>query len=352
MSDLIKTSRQFLSGFTPPDYLVDGIFQRRFVYSITGRTGSGKTAIGMLVAAHVDTGRPLAGRDVEKGAVVYFAGENPTDVQMRWLGQMQEMGINPDATNVHFIEGVVPLSQVSDSISAEITKKGLQPALVVVDTCAAYFEGDDDNNNVQMGGYARLLRDLTKLPGGPAVLILAHPTKRASDDDLIPKGGGAFLNEVDGNVGARRDGELVAIEVQGKFRGPEFNPIYFEVKKVLHPAIKDTRNRLLPTVIAKALDEKAMEARETAGDRDLDGLLRIIDVHKHKSQRELARVVGWSLSKVHRLGKKLEGQKLIKSERNGWALTGTGERALNALDSSVSGSGTLPPIPVRSPLAS
>jgi len=82
--------------------------------------------------------------------------------------------------------------------------KKLHPTLVVVDTVAAYFEGDDDNDNVQMGNYARLLRSMTKLPGGPCVLALAHPTKRAADDDLIPKGGGPFLNEVDGNVALRR----------------------------------------------------------------------------------------------------------------------------------------------------
>ena len=41
---LIQSSAQFIGGFVPPDYLVDGILQRRFVYSLTGKTGSGKTA--------------------------------------------------------------------------------------------------------------------------------------------------------------------------------------------------------------------------------------------------------------------------------------------------------------------
>lgn len=32
---LIKSSAEFLDGFTPPDYLIDGLVQRRFLYSVT-----------------------------------------------------------------------------------------------------------------------------------------------------------------------------------------------------------------------------------------------------------------------------------------------------------------------------
>lgn len=352
MTDFIKSSGQFVRGFVPPDYVVDGIFQRRFCYAITGKTGSGKTAIGMLLTAHIITGRSIAGRDVAKGPVLYLAGENPTDVQMRWLGLTQQMGIDPATADVHFIDGVVPLSQTADKISAEATAKCLQPAAIIVDTAAAYFEGDDDNNNVQMGDYARMLRSLTQLPGGPAVFILCHPTKRAGDDDLIPKGGGAFLNEVDGNVGARKDGELIAVSVQGKFRGPEFNPIYFELQAVYHPLLKDSRGRSIPTVIARALDGPAMEARDLAGERDEDKLLRTIEKHPRKSQRELAMAAGWgSHAKVNRLGKKLEIQKLIKLEGRGWILTSVGQRALNAQESART-TVNQPPLPLpRLPIA-
>lgn len=349
---LIKSSAQFLQNFEPPDYLIDGIFQRRFCYSVTGKPGTGKTAVALLKAAHVGIGRPLGGRDVDKGTVLYFAGENPTDVQMRWMGLGQQMGFDPNTIDVHFVEGVIPLSQKVDEIRRELEASRVNLALVIVDTVAAYFEGDDDNNNVQMGDYARLLRSLTRLPGGPCVLLLAHPTKRAADDDLVPKGGGAFLNEIDGNVGLRRDGESIAAETQGKFRGPEFTPIYFELQRVLHPRLKDTKGRLIPTVVAKALDERAVSAREAAGDRDEERLLRLVDQHPRKSQREIASMAGWPLSRVHRLGKKLEAQKMTKPERNGWVLTSAGEKALNATESSVSPLKQLPMPPLPFPRSS
>jgi hypothetical protein len=49
----IASSAEFIANFVPPDYLLDGILQRRFVYSLTGRTGSGKSAVTLMFSALV-----------------------------------------------------------------------------------------------------------------------------------------------------------------------------------------------------------------------------------------------------------------------------------------------------------
>ncbi len=348
-TDLMQSSGQFVRDFVPPDYVVDRIFQRRFCYSMTAKTGGGKTAAAMRLAAHVATGRSIGSIEVEKGTVIYAAGENPTDVQARWLGVTQEMGIDPDAVDVHFINGVVKISENVANIEAEVAAKKLHPTLVIVDTVAAYFEGDDDNDNVQMGNYARLLRSMTNLPGGPCVLALAHPTKRAADDDLIPKGGGAFLNEVDGNVALRRNGQLIAFEALGKFRGPSFEPVHFELVTIQHPKLRDTKGRPIPTVVARPVSDVGIVERERANERDEDALLRTIDQNPRKSRRDVAKLIGMSDSRVYRLAQKLEQQKLIRGERNGWTLTGAGERELNAMDSRGSGVNQPPLPPARFP---
>ena len=92
-------------------------------------------------------------------------------------------------------------------------------ALITVDTSAAYFEGDDENSNTQQMAHAVMLRSLTEMPGGPCVLIPCHLVKNATDDNLIPRGGGAFLFEVDGNLTAKRDDLTVEVHWCGKFRG-------------------------------------------------------------------------------------------------------------------------------------
>lgn len=65
----IQSSAEFITNFTPPDYLIDGLIQRRFIYSMTGPTGEGKTSVALLLALLVDRGWPLDGRDVP-GALV------------------------------------------------------------------------------------------------------------------------------------------------------------------------------------------------------------------------------------------------------------------------------------------
>jgi replicative DNA helicase len=77
---LIKSSAAFISDFVPPDYVVVGLLQRRFVYSFTGMTGSGKTSVALRLVASVALGVPFAGRDTKPVRVLYAAAENPDDV--------------------------------------------------------------------------------------------------------------------------------------------------------------------------------------------------------------------------------------------------------------------------------
>src|ERR1019366_6634084 len=107
---LLQSSAEFVAGFVPPDYLIDGLLQRRYIYSMTAPTGFGKTCIALRIAAHVPLGMELAGRQVEKGRVLYFAGENPDDVRTRWIKQCEELGQNPDQMGVVFLPGTPTLS--------------------------------------------------------------------------------------------------------------------------------------------------------------------------------------------------------------------------------------------------
>src|ERR1035437_2271069 len=225
---LIVSSADFVAGFVPPDYLIDGLVQRRFCYSLTAPTGSGKTAIALLLSASTALGRPIGEYFVERGRVLYLAGENPDDVRMRWLAMADSMKFDPAKIDVHFLPGVFKLSEIADRIKAEIKLIG-DVALVVVDTSAAYFEGDAENDNVQMGAHARRMRSLVKLPGEPCVLVACHPVKNAGSDNLLPRGGGAFIAEMDGNLTCVKTDAVVTVHWQGKFRGPDFAPIPFHL---------------------------------------------------------------------------------------------------------------------------
>jgi AAA domain len=257
---LIKSSKQFVEGFTPPDYVVVGLVQRRFLYSLTGQTGSGKTAVTLRLAASTAMGIDFAGRTTKKTRVLYAAAENPDDVRMRWIALAQHMGFDLDTIEVYFTEGCFSISQMTAKLRAEAEALGGEFGLVIVDTSPAFFEGDDENSRAQMGAHARKLRGLINIiPGGPAVIANCHPVKNATAENLLPAGGGTFINEMDGNLTCAKSESVTEMHWQGKFRGPEFAPMNFIIKTVTHQDIKDSDGRLIPTVICEHLSEHAKE---------------------------------------------------------------------------------------------
>ncbi len=125
---LILSSEEFTRDFVPPDYLWDGILLRGFVYSLTARTGDGKTAIMLALTAAIarvklftshDIMRGKAdfsGRYVESGRVLYFAGENPDDIRMRWIAMAEHLNFDADAIDVHFIAGTFNIKKLEARI--------------------------------------------------------------------------------------------------------------------------------------------------------------------------------------------------------------------------------------------
>ena len=245
---LIVSTAEFIGDFVPPDYLIDGLLQRRFLYSLTAPTGAGKTAIAVRICAHVDRGLPLAGREIDRGKVLFLAGENPDDVRMRWIKQLEEMNVDPNECGVLFRSGSLNLSdkQLRQRLDNEIQAAG-PFSLIVIDTSAAFFSGAEENSNVQLGNHARMLRSFIPASGGPTVLVTCHPPKNADQDNLLPRGGGAFIAEVDGNLVCykRPDSQIVELHWQGKFRGPDFAPIPFTIGVGISPKLVDGRGRTI-----------------------------------------------------------------------------------------------------------
>ena len=333
----IKSSREFVAGFVPPEYVVVGLLQRRFFYSLTGQTGAGKTVIMLLLSASTALGRPFAGRATKPVRVLYLAAENADDVRMRWMAFAQNMDFDIDTIDVYFVEGRFSLSKSLQQLRAEAKRHGGEFGMVIVDTGPTFFEGKDETENKQLGDHARMLRSLIDtIPGGPCVVANCHPTKNAQPDQLIPRGGGAFLAETDGNLTAAKTNSTVELHWQGKFRGPDFAPMYFLIRTVTHQDLKDSDGRLIPTVIAQHISEQAKEEIAEAAHQDEDAVLAFISTNAAASQASVATALGWKLynsepnkMKAGRCIKALVKAKLIKLTRVGrYRLTPEGEKVL------------------------
>lgn len=335
---LIQSSAEFVANFVAPSYLLDGILQKHFVYALTAATGAGKTAIALRLGAHVALGRKLGDRDVERGRVLYFAAENYVDVQARWIAAAQHCGFDVNAIDAYFVSGATKLSEIADRITSEAQALG-DLALVIVDTSAATFEGSDENSNVDGLQHAKRMRSLTELPGNPTALILCHPVKSATNDNLLPRGGGSFIAEIDGNLCARKNDSAVEVHWAGKFRGMDFAPITFRLDTVVAERLKDVRGRNIPTVLATPIDDAAKQVMAATERSDQDRVLRAIYEAPGKSYPEIAKQLGWTMAggkpyavKVRRAAERLAGDGLILKHRDHWVLSSRGEKELNKLD--------------------
>lgn len=331
MRHLFQRASRFIGGWRPAEYLVDGIIQRGYCYSLTSPTGHGKTSVILHLAACLGAGRNFAGAETMPGRVGYFAAENPNDIQARWIGMSEVMGL--DDPDVWFCPFTVDLSTSFDQIKAEAEAAGGFD-LIVVDTSQAFFGGDDENSNSQMVGHAKAMRKLTQLPGNPCVIILTHPVKNPSKDNLLPRGGGGFLAEVDGNLTIWNDNDNIVLHHQGKFRGAGFAPINFVLKPVQPAALKDAKGRQIPTVVAEHVTEEAYMRRLVENATDQDKVMILILSRKGDiTYADIAKTIGWvnsfgvaNKAKVARIVQQLKDAKLMSVRRNGkLALTKQGK---------------------------
>lgn len=321
----ILSAAQFISEFVAPDFIIDDLIQRGRIYSLTGRTGDGKSAIALAMSVAKGTGKPFGDRAVEKGRVVFLAGENPDDIRARFIMQCEHAGVSPRETDVHFVAGTFDIIKAINALRQKLLAIG-GADLIIVDTLAAYFQGDEENSNTQLGGFARNLRQLCNLAGNPAVLVCCHPTKGASrKSDMIPRGGGAFLAEVDGNLCCFSEDKVTTeLHWTGKLRGTGFEPMSFRMERRTSEAVKDRRGRLIPSVVAVAMNDEEIETAQKVQLSDQDHLLETMLNHPKASFADWCDKLGWLTpnrdplkSKLHRRMEELVADKLARQVRGG-----------------------------------
>jgi AAA domain len=250
----------------------------------------------LRLAACIALGIPFAGRKTKKRRVLYLAAENPVDIRMRWIALGQQMNFDTETIEVYFVEGVFRISKMTAALRAEAERIGGEFGLVIVDTGPVFYEGDDENNRNQQGKHAEMLRGLIDvIPGKPAVLANVHPVKNAAPDNLLPAGGGNFLNQVDGNLTAAKTDSTTEVHWQGKFRGVEFAPLHFLIRTVTHQIIKDGEGGLIPTVVCDWITDTAKDEMAQQKISDEDKVLAIIEADPKASQAAIATKMGWKL---------------------------------------------------------
>ena len=332
-----KSAFDFCSAYEPISYAIEPFVRSGSLYTLTARTGAGKTGLLIAMALAVATGRgdKILGREVTKGRVAFIAVENPDDLRMRIIvaAFVLNIDLREIADNLIILDKRVKPEALAARFKA-FSADG-EFTLIMVDTLAAYYDGDDINNNVQAGNFMRRLRPLTRLPGLPSVIVAAHPTKNSAEDQIVPYGGGAILNEVDGNLTARKAaGGVTELHWQGKLRGVEFEPAIFRFELLTSPDVKDVKGREVQLPVLMPASERDAEERENVFVTRDQALLRAMAAEPGASLTALSTATKIHRSSIERILRRLatpsEG-KFVKKTLDKWSLTPAGAKTLEAL---------------------
>ena len=327
----------FLAGYRPISYTIEGVLPSGYLYGLTARRGGGKTAYLIAASIAVMKGDPsILGCEVRQGRVAYIAKENPDDFRMKLAVNCYLHNIDHTFANdrLFVLDGRTDSPEsIIEALKINAEEYG-QFQLVCYDTFQAGFAasgGEEFNSNAEVLKFILRLRPIAEIIGKPSVLLAFHPTKNAGEDDLVPYGGGAIMNEVDGNLTLWVEAPHQIKFSWNRVRGPEFEPQYFRIEKISFSDIVDIKGRqiLLPTL--RPTNQQAVEERTAVESKTDIAFLRALMATPEATQRDLAQAVGLGVGAINKKIQRLKKTGMVEPGLAGFIVTKKAIRLLNSI---------------------
>jgi KaiC/GvpD/RAD55 family RecA-like ATPase len=188
-------SEDFVGG---PE-LVEDVLPERGIAMVYGPSGKGKTFWTLDLAFRVHNGVQWRDKDVKQGDVMYVAAEAGRGIKKR----IQAIKVlNPEWRSPFIADAAPNLSSMTSVQAVRDAARAVgAPAMVIVDTMSASFEGDDSSQK----DVAQMIRNLKILADDLQCLVLFvhHTTK----DGGSFRGSGVLYNDVDAVLELEATGE-------------------------------------------------------------------------------------------------------------------------------------------------
>lgn len=212
-----RSGFEFVAGselkYTPPEFLIDGLFETDTMGLVFGDPGSAKSFLSVDIALSVATGTDFHGRAVKQGAVFYIAGEGLNGFGRRiqaWSRHRRASLVGApffvSKRSAQFLEQT-NAKAVTEAI-AELAEHHGTPSLIVIDTLARNFGPGDENSNSEMGKFVAAVDSLRSQFPGCVILIVHHSGHEAKHR---ARGAIALLGALDCEYRLEKTGDLVTV---------------------------------------------------------------------------------------------------------------------------------------------
>ncbi|WP_439604997.1 AAA family ATPase [Shinella sp.] len=189
-------------------WLVDGLIPQSNVTLLSGDGGTGKSLLVLQLAFSVATGSPWLGYKVPRGNVLFVSAEDEPDEIHRRLACIVEAEGKSfsdlfalDILSLAERGAIFAKSKKSDEGKLAITKlynkfeewvDMLRPTLIVLDTLADFYAGDE-NNRAETREFVSMLRRVG-IKCSSAIVVLSHPSQQGMTSGAGTSGSTAWSN--------------------------------------------------------------------------------------------------------------------------------------------------------------
>lgn len=267
-------------------WLVKGFIPADSVGFFFGASGTFKSFVALDLSLHLAHGLPWLGRKTAAGPVVYTAAEGGLGLFRRVQAWHQHRQMKWDAAQ--FLVCPFPIllgdERQAKAFVEAIEALGVCPALVVVDTMAQTYSGDE-NSAQEVSQYLRALGALIRARFGCAVLVIHHSGHSATER---PRGSSALTANSDFLYGVFRDEDehvatLECVKVKDGDRPPQ---VTFGLEKVTLG--HDDDGDQISSLVARHLDQVG-KIIEAAGAKATGNRARFLQVCQHGEYEQSAR---------------------------------------------------------------
>lgn len=197
------------------------------VGTVFGASGTFKSFLALDLALHVVYGLPWLGLKTMKGEVVYLAAEGGLGLLNRIKAWHLARNMDWRACPLRIIAAAVAMRQDAGQIVRTIENAGIRPLLLIVDTLAQTYSGDE-NDAAEVSSFYRILVASFSVRWRCSVVVVHHTGHSATER---PRGSSAIVANSDFLFGVFRSeaSPVATLECQKQKDGGLLPPVSFKL---------------------------------------------------------------------------------------------------------------------------